>query len=120
MNKLAFGISFYASSFYITLANVPANIISTFLVEGWFGRKKLLAISMILASVIAFAFAWSDSVNSLAYTLIIAMAFNSFGTLGWNALDLVSAELFPTVYRNTGMGLASSVGRLGALTDQLV
>lgn len=85
------------------------------------GRKRLLMLSMTLAAIAAAAAAaffasgiqWGPLVVFLG-----ACLFNAFSTCGWNILEVVSAEGFPTVARVFGIGLVSAAGRLGSITAQ--
>ncbi len=43
-----------------------------------------------------------------------------FSVGGWNSLDLVSTELFPTSHRSSGLGLLGAAGRLASLTTTLI
>ena len=112
-------MNIYESTFLVVLANIPGNIISALIVDV-VGRKHLLSGSMAIAGLVAFAFSFAQAINSAWYTIPIAMAFNCFGTMGWNALDVISAELFPTEVRNTGLGFVMAFGRLGSILSQIV
>lgn len=46
--------------------------------------------------------------------------FQVFSIISWNAIDVLSAELFPTTVRATGMGVCSASGRVGAMLAQFV
>ena len=46
--------------------------------------------------------------------------FNAFATSSWNALDIMSTEIFPTDVRSTVMGYLSATGRIGAIVGQFV
>ena len=39
---------------------------------------------------------------------------------GWNALDIVSTELFPTAVRSSAFGLLTAIARIGAILGILV
>ena len=40
--------------------------------------------------------------------------------IGWNALDCLSCELFPTELRSTAIGLQLGLGRVAAIVANLV
>ena len=46
--------------------------------------------------------------------MLCACLFNALSVSGWNALDLLSAESFPTRARATALGILGAVGRVGA------
>jgi hypothetical protein len=96
--------------------------------DSWGGRR-ILFVSMLLAASCAGGFAYVNNSNNdetevtlTATVLIIALAsgFNAFSTAGWNAIDLMSAESFPTDIRTTGMGLLTAAGRSGSVIAQFV
>lgn len=107
----------YLNSFIFTLANLPGNIISILFIEK-FGRKKMLAYGMIAAAISALGFGFGK--NYPAIVITSASLFNGFSVIGWNALDCMSVENFPTNIRTSAMGLLAAAGRLGAITAQFV
>jgi hypothetical protein len=42
-----------------------------------------------------------------------------FSIVSWNAIDILSGELFPTRVRSAGMGVCTASGRLGAMVAQI-
>lgn len=90
------------------------------------GGRKILAVSMLLSAACAAGFAYvsagDEPVSTATAVLIVLLAsgFNAFSTSGWNAIDLMSAESFPTDVRTTGMGLLSASGRTGSVVAQFV
>lgn len=107
----------YLNSFIFTLANLPGNIVSIFFIEK-VGRKKMLAYGMIAAAISALGFGFGK--NYPAIVITSASLFNGFSVIGWNALDCISVENFPTNIRTTAMGLLAAAGRLGAISAQFV
>jgi MFS family permease len=107
----------YFDSFIFALANLPGNLISILFVEV-FGRRRLLCIGMVLAALSAVGFAVL-STNAIAVVTAGAL-FNAFSVIGWNSLDCLSCESFPTNMRTTGMGTLAAAGRIGAITAQFV
>lgn len=93
------------------------------------GGRKILAISMLLSAACAAGFAYVSSGGEVGVTattttavliVLLASGFNAFSTSGWNAIDLMSAESFPTDVRTTGMGLLSASGRTGSVVAQFI
>jgi len=87
------------------------------------GRKRLLMLSMALAAAAAAAAAaavvFASGIQWEPFVVFLAAClFNAFSTCGWNILEVVSAEGFPTVARVFGMGLVSAAGRLGSIVAQ--
>lgn len=107
----------YAASFIFAMANLPGNIISVWLVD-WLGRRWLLTIGMVLAAVSVLGFALDQ--KDAAVVVLSASLFNAFSVMGWNSLDCLSAEAFPTRSRTSAMGILAASGRLGAICGQFV
>jgi len=99
--------------FFITsaLAQFPGYLASMILVERW-GRKRTLALFLILGGVSGFAFATASGV----LLLFASLALVSFFNLGaWGAVYAYTPELFPTQYRATGFGMGETVGKLTSI-----
>jgi VNT family MFS transporter (synaptic vesicle glycoprotein 2) len=122
----------YINSFLFALATLPGNIV-TLLYSDKVGRKKILIGSLIGAACGLVMFAITvyagvarddkgENVSSTARACVIvfACAFQAFGTMSWNVIDIISSELFPTKIRSAGMGLCTATGRLGGILAQCV
>ncbi|KAG7380594.1 hypothetical protein PHYPSEUDO_006988 [Phytophthora pseudosyringae] len=110
----------FANAFIYAAANLPGNIMTALLMDR-LGGRRILAISMLLSAGCATGFAYANSSASGAVSIVLlASGFNAFSTAGWNAIDLMSAESFPTDVRTTGMGTLSAAGRAGSVTAQFV
>jgi putative MFS transporter len=101
------------AAFFITsaVAQFPGYLASMILVERW-GRKRTLALFLILGGVSGYAFATATAVP----ILFASLAFVSFFNLGaWGAVYAYTPELFPTQYRATGFGMGETVGKVTAI-----
>jgi MFS family permease len=108
----------FLPTFLFALANGPGNLASFYLIER-LGRKKLLAYAMLLAALSSFLFALT-SAHLPWLAVAAACMFQAFSVAGWNSLDALSTESFPTAARTTGMGLLSGTGRLASLVAMIV
>mmetsp|Transcript_24312 Transcript_24312/g.37459 ORF Transcript_24312/g.37459 Transcript_24312/m.37459 type:complete len:509 (+) Transcript_24312:112-1638(+) len=113
----------YVNLLLFALANLPGNIMS-FLVIDKIGRLPMLVWSLCFSAVSSASFAWfvkgtGGNVNTMA-VMISACAFQTFETGAWNALDVMTGELFPTKVRSTAVGLCTATGRVGALISQFL
>lgn len=127
----------YFNSFLFALANLPGNVMSMMYSDKW-GRSRMLIGSLLGAasSLISFAmvvYLGNNDVKSGADSnqqanashlrtiaiLICACAFQMFSIVSWNAIDILSGELFPTRVRSAGMGVCTASGRLGAMVAQI-
>eukprot|EP00795_Rhopilema_esculentum_P017564 gene17564-9194_t len=68
--------------------------------------------SMVVSGVSAFFF-WF--VTTRTHMIIMSCIFSGLATAGWNALDVLSMELYPTHLRSTAFGIQAGVGRIGAI-----
>mmetsp|Transcript_12240 Transcript_12240/g.18533 ORF Transcript_12240/g.18533 Transcript_12240/m.18533 type:complete len:400 (-) Transcript_12240:156-1355(-) len=107
----------YASAFIFALANLPGNMVSIMYMDR-IGRRRLLTGGMVLAAISAIGFAEGASHPSVV--ILCATLFNAFSVAGWNALDCLSVENFPTEVRTTAMGVLAASGRIGAVCAQFV
>eukprot|EP00798_Chlamydomonas_sp_ICE-L_P025299 gene25299-10953_t len=103
-------------TFIVALSNLPGNIASFYLVDA-IGRRLTACVCMAVACVCALLFAAAPAHG--VWPLVAACVFNGISVGGWNSLDLISAELYPTSVRSTGFGLLSSVGRLSSFITTL-
>lgn len=98
------------------LAQFPGYLASMVLVDRW-GRKRTLALFLVLGGVSGYLFA---TANSFA-TLLLGLIFVSFFNLGaWGAVYPYTSELFPTQYRGTCFGMAEGVGKTTAILGPVV
>lgn len=104
---------FFVSS---ALAQFPGYLASMILVERW-GRKKTLALFLVLGGISGYAFATATAVPILFSSLVLVSFFN----LGaWGAVYPYTSELFPTQYRALGFGMGETVGKLVAISGPIV
>lgn len=108
--------SVFINSFIISLAALPGNVWTIFHMDK-LGRKFFLVLSMTLSGASAFLI---YLVTSQLTNLIISCVFGLVSTMGFNALDCLGAELFPTNLRSTAFAVTLSAGRLGAILANIV
>lgn len=81
------------------------------------GRRSLLAWSMGLAALSASVFALGTRSGG-GVIVAAACLFKATSTAGWNVLEIVSTEAFPTHARASGVSVVSATGRLGSIAAQ--
>lgn len=122
----------YFNALLFAFSNLPGNLMSAFLMDKT-GRASLLTGSVLAAALSLVAFAYvaaaqnNDDDNaettttiSAAWIVVAACAFQCFTIAAWNAIDVLTSELFPTSVRSTGMGVCAATGRIGAMLAQFV
>jgi len=106
----------FLNSFIISAAAGPSNV-WTILCMDKLGRRFFLCFSMLLSGGCAFLI---YLVKSSTGNLILSCVFGAVSTMGFNSLDCLSIELFPTSVRGTAMAITLVAARLGAILGNLV
>jgi hypothetical protein len=108
------GANIYISTALSGLVEIPAYIFAAILIErSWFGRRRTLALFMIFGGISCFAFKFVNvKLLALFGKLAIAASFS--------IIYIQSTELFPTVIRNSGLGLCSCFARIGGIVAPFV
>ncbi len=101
----------YLGNLVTSAGDLPGNILSFFLIEK-IGRKKCLLFSLVGAAVTPLAFAAAPK-GSQVWAMAGSAAFGCASVGGWNALSILSPELFHTDIRATMHGFLTALGRLG-------
>ena len=106
----------FGYSIIIYLAQIPGYYSAAFISEK-LDRKWTIVLYMLLGGVSAYllANARSDSAITMAGFLL---SFFMNGT--YAGIYAYTPELYPTAFRTTGMGVASSFGRIGGLSAPIV
>ena len=97
------------------LAQFPGYGASMLLVDRW-GRKRTLALFLILGGLSGYLFATARDFWSLVLGLL-AVSFFNLGA--WGTVYPYTSELFPTQYRATAFGIAEGVGKVTAVLAPL-
>ncbi|XP_023330505.1 synaptic vesicle glycoprotein 2B [Eurytemora carolleeae] len=106
----------FINSFIISLSAGPSNL-WTILCMDKLGRKFFLCLSMVLSGGSAFLI---YLVNSTTMNLVLSCVFGAVSTMGFNSLDCLGIELFPTRLRGTAMAITLVSARIGAILGNLV
>lgn len=106
----------FKESFIIAASNLPGNIL-TILIMDWTGGKVLLSCSLLVSSLSVFLI---YVVQTKAQSLVFSCVFSGVSVISWNALDVVGTELYPTQLRSSALGFFTGVGRVAAITGNVV
>ena len=85
----------FINSFIISLAAAPTNLWTIYHMDK-LGRKFFLCVSMLLSGLSAFLIYLVDSAGM---NLALSCVFGAVATMGFNSLDCLGIELFPTSLR---------------------
>ena len=88
-------VKVFTDSFLISISALPGNIWTIIMMDK-LGRKFFLVLSMVLSGGCAF---FIYLVTSSTANLLLSCAFGFVSTMGFNALDCLGIELFPTNVR---------------------
>ncbi|XP_033750131.1 organic cation transporter protein-like [Pecten maximus] len=108
----------YINTFIAGLVEIPA-LIYVILVNNRLGRRWTIASLMILAGVACFIIFIIDLTGHMESMEILVIVFAMVGKSGiaggWAAVQVSSAENFPTIIRNIGIGACSMAARVGGI-----
>ncbi|XP_045198863.2 organic cation transporter protein-like [Mercenaria mercenaria] len=118
LNSGDLGGSMYLNFFLQGLMDFPATTITLVLLDRT-GRKPLLVGSMIIGGLgclaTVFTIVYGGEEYSVA-TTVLAMLGKIGASAAFSMVYVYSAELFPTVVRNAGMGSSSCLARVGGMS----
>ncbi|XP_067123934.1 synaptic vesicle glycoprotein 2C-like [Centruroides vittatus] len=97
------------------LAIIPGNILSAYALD-WLGRVRTMGTSLFLAGTSAFFIWFLDSKSAV---VSFQAVFNFISISGWNAVDVITTEVYPAALRSTGYGFLSAISRLAAVLGNL-
>nr|XP_046233267.1 solute carrier family 22 member 7a [Scatophagus argus] len=107
-----FGVSIYLTQFIYGAIEVPAKILTFFILD-WIGRRNGQAGFLITTG----ALIGINTAIPLEYSVLrtcIAVVAKGFSEAAFTTAFLYSAELFPTVLRQCGIGYTSCICRIGS------
>lgn len=118
MDLQNFGVSIYLIQIFFGLVDIPAKIFCA-LAMNYLGRKVTQAGTLILAGI---AILTNIFVPSELQVLRTSLAVLGKGCLASSffCASLYTGELYPTVIRQTGMGLGGTMTRVGSIVAPLV
>eukprot|EP01006_Ploeotia_vitrea_P037769 TRINITY_DN66167_c6_g1_i1.p1 TRINITY_DN66167_c6_g1~~TRINITY_DN66167_c6_g1_i1.p1 ORF type:complete len:541 (-),score=10.68 TRINITY_DN66167_c6_g1_i1:619-2241(-) len=105
----------YWNSLLFAGAQLPGNMLAAALIDT-VPRRVLLGGSMLISTVFSMLLATGKK----SFVVLAACLFNGISTIGWNTLDCVSVEFFPTALRTTAVGMLAASGRMGSIGAQFV
>lgn len=94
-----------------SIAPLPANAWTIYHMDK-LGRKFFLVLSMVMSGLSVFGIYF---VTSSVANLILSCVFGAVSTMGYNALDCLGVELFPTRLRSTALAVTLLAARTGAI-----
>ncbi|XP_048225384.1 synaptic vesicle glycoprotein 2B isoform X1 [Perognathus longimembris pacificus] len=106
----------YLVSFLGSLSVLPGNIISALLMDR-VGRLKMMGGSMLISAVCCFFLFFGNSESAMIGWQCLFCG-TSIGA--WNALDVITVELYPTNQRATAFGILNGLCKFGAILGNTI
>ncbi|XP_039093196.1 solute carrier family 22 member 13 [Hyaena hyaena] len=113
-----FGLDIYLTQLVFGTVEVPARYSSIFMMQ-WLGRRRSQMLTLILGGLMCISIIFVPADLPVVVTVLAVVG--KFSTAaGFTISYVYSAELFPTVIRQTGMGLVGIFSRIGGILTPLV
>ncbi|XP_025022519.1 synaptic vesicle glycoprotein 2B-like isoform X2 [Python bivittatus] len=101
----------YLVSFLGSLSVLPGNIISALLMDK-LGRIRMIGGSMLISAVCCFFLFFGESESAMIGWQCL---FCGTSIAAWNALNVITVELYPTQKRATAFGILNGICKVGAI-----
>jgi len=111
------GRSLFVGNFFLNNAiagaiELPTLMVCVFLLQ--YGRKRSQMITLIGAGTLISIAMYASTQHKTTLALIFMLAGKACIQGAFNILYIFTSELYPTVIRNSAVGIASMVGRMGS------
>ncbi|XP_058912981.1 synaptic vesicle glycoprotein 2B isoform X1 [Kogia breviceps] len=106
----------YLVSFLGSLSVLPGNIISALLMDR-VGRLRMIGGSMLISAVCCFFLFFGNSESAMIGWQCL---FCGTSIAAWNALDVITVELYPTNQRATAFGILNGLCKFGAILGNTI
>ncbi|KAB0404706.1 hypothetical protein E2I00_019055, partial [Balaenoptera physalus] len=112
MDLQGFGVSIYLIQVIFGAVDLPAKLVG-FLVINSMGRRPAQMASLLLAGICIL-------INGSIVRTSLAVLGKGCLAASFNCIFLYTGELYPTVIRQTGLGMGSTLARVGSIVSPLV
>ncbi|EHB02110.1 Solute carrier family 22 member 6 [Heterocephalus glaber] len=118
MDLQGFGVSVYLIQVIFGAVDLPAKLVC-FLVINSLGRRPAQAASLLLAGICILVNAVIPRDQTIVRTSLAVLGKGCLAS-SFNCIFLYTGELYPTIIRQTGLGVGSTVARVGSIVSPLV
>ncbi|XP_019569522.2 solute carrier family 22 member 6 [Rhinolophus sinicus] len=118
MDLQGFGVSIYLIQVIFGAVDLPAKLVS-FLVINFLGRRPAQMASLLFAGICILVNAVMPRDQSIVRTSLAVLGKGCLAS-SFNCIFLYTGELYPTMIRQTGLGVGSTMARVGSIVSPLV
>uniref|UniRef100_A0A8C8BKR1 Solute carrier family 22 member 13 n=1 Tax=Otus sunia TaxID=257818 RepID=A0A8C8BKR1_9STRI len=118
LNVTNFGLDIYLTQLAFGAVEIPARVSCIFMLQ-WFGRKKSQSVLLLLSGLVCLIITVIPEDQPVA-TTVLAIIGKFTASASFSTSYVYSAELFPTVIRQTGVGLCSMSARVAGIMAPLI
>ncbi|NXJ92686.1 S22AD protein, partial [Corythaixoides concolor] len=118
LNVTSFGMDIYLTQLAFGVVELVARSSCIFLLQ-WFGRKKPQAVLLLLSGLMCLIITGIPE-DQAVVTTVLAIIGKFMASASFSTSYVYSAELFPTVVRQTGVGLCSMLARVSGIMAPLI
>ncbi|XP_012633636.2 solute carrier family 22 member 6 isoform X1 [Microcebus murinus] len=118
MDLQGFGVSMYLIQVIFGAVDLPAKLVC-FLVINYLGRRPAQMASLLLAGICILVNAVVPQDWSIVRTSLAVLGKGCLAA-SFNCIFLYTGEVYPTMIRQTGMGMGSTMARVGSIVSPLV
>nr|XP_020765339.1 solute carrier family 22 member 6 isoform X2 [Odocoileus virginianus texanus] len=118
MDLQGFGVSIYLIQVIFGAVDLPAKLVS-FLVINNVGRRPAQMASLLLAGICILINGVIPQDKSIVRTSLAVLGKGCLAS-SFNCVFLYTGEVYPTMIRQTGLGMGSTMARVGSIVSPLV
>ncbi|XP_015708389.1 solute carrier family 22 member 13-like [Coturnix japonica] len=118
LNVTGFGLDIYLTQFAFGVVEIPGRISCIYMLR-WFGRKKVQAVLLLVSGLMCLIIVGIPEDQAVAIT-VLAVIGKFAASASFSTSYVYAAELFPTVIRQSGVGLCSMAARVAGIIAPLI
>ncbi|XP_057676308.1 solute carrier family 22 member 6 [Corythoichthys intestinalis] len=118
MDLQKFGVSIYVMQLIFGAVDIPAKLVALGMLS-FLGRRVSQAACLFMSALVIFANIFVPTDKQVVRTTLACLG-KAFTSASFTTVYLYTGELYPTVIRQTGMGLVSTMARVGSMAAPAV
>ncbi|TRY74229.1 hypothetical protein DNTS_015118 [Danionella cerebrum] len=118
MDLQKFGVNIYLMQLIFGAVDFPAKLVALLMLS-FLGRRLTQGLCLLVSASIIFSNIFVPSEMQITRTTLAVLG-KGFTSASFTCVYLFTGELYPTVIRQTGMGLVSTMSRIGSMAAPAV